>query len=90
MPVPPRVGLPAPPEESCAVSAAAWSSLARSYLSRGRPERLRWRTPDLAPTGSVTTFATSRVRRGIDYVRVRAANGAGTSGPSNEVTVTVP
>jgi predicted phage tail protein len=39
---------------------------------------------------AVTTFATASVPRGIYYIRVRAANGAGTSGPSNEVTVTVP
>jgi hypothetical protein len=42
-------------------------------------------------TGSAaTTFATSGVPRGIYFVRVKAVNSTGTSGPSNEVILTVP
>lgn len=34
-----------------------------------------------------TSFSTSNVAAGVYYVRVRASNAAGTSGPSNEATV---
>jgi hypothetical protein len=45
---------------------------------------------DLAlPTGSQTSFAYDGVPLGVFYVRVRAANGAGLSLPSNEVAVFV-
>jgi hypothetical protein len=43
------------------------------------------------PTGNAaTTFATTGVPSGIYYVRIRAANGAVTSGPSSDAIVRVP
>jgi hypothetical protein len=42
------------------------------------------------PTGAAsTTFSTSGVPNGTYFVRIRASNASGTSGPSNEVSFTV-
>ena len=42
------------------------------------------------PVGPATTFSTSGVPPGAYFVRVRAVNAAGSSGPSNEIVVVVP
>jgi hypothetical protein len=42
-----------------------------------------------SPLGAGTAFTAIGVAAGTYYVRIRARNDAGTSGPSNEITVTV-
>ena len=44
---------------------------------------------NIATGTTATTFAGAGVGRGTYYLRVRAANQAGASGPSNEITLTV-
>ena len=66
------------------LNAAVTSYLLEAGSSPGLSNLVRF------PTGSAaTSFSTSGVASGTYYVRVKTISGAATSGPSNEVVVTV-
>ena len=97
--IPVRVG-PLPPQPPQSLSATAlgttvsftWSPPAGGHAPTGYLLDAGL-APGATSIGPVpvagTSFSYSGVPAGTYYVRVRATNGAGTSGPSNEVTVVV-
>ena len=69
---------------SAPLNAAVTSYLLEAGSAPGLSDRARF------PTGSTaTSLATSGVASGTYYVRVKTMSGTATSGPSNEVVVTV-